>query len=164
MQMAPPSPQSLIDYRSSCTKQNESRQSKEAEPMAPPRVTDKVYIGKHSPLKCTNSFVHFFFDHVGTNEKRICKQIRNLLRKIASFPKRNAKRGISPVATGDQRPTALDPCRLLKKSGENFLLFVSGNMFVSDLRRSLWLRLFDIFFIRRSFSKARGTRHGRGER
>jgi len=28
--------------------------------------------------------------------------------------------GISPVATGDQRPTALDPCRLLKKAGENF--------------------------------------------
>ena len=28
--------------------------------------------------------------------------------------------GISLVATSDQRFTALDPCRLLKKAGENF--------------------------------------------
>ena len=28
--------------------------------------------------------------------------------------------GVSPSAEGDQRPTALDPCRLLKKAGENF--------------------------------------------
>jgi len=28
--------------------------------------------------------------------------------------------GISPVATGDQRYTTLDSCRLLKKAGENF--------------------------------------------
>ena len=28
--------------------------------------------------------------------------------------------GISLVATSDQRPTALDPFRLLKKAGENF--------------------------------------------
>ncbi len=89
----------------------------------PLQVTDKAYIGKHSPLKCKNSFIHFFFDHVGTNEKRICKQIL--------FPTRNAEWGISPVATGDQRPTALDPCRLLKKSGENFVQCVSGDMFVS---------------------------------
>ncbi len=82
------------------------------------QVTDKVHIGKHSPLKCTNSFVHFFFDTGGTKKK---------------FPKRNAEWGISPVATGDQRPTALDPCRLLKKAGENFVQFVSGNMFVSGL-------------------------------
>jgi len=27
---------------------------------------------------------------------------------------------VSPSAEGDQRPTALDPCRLLKKAGENF--------------------------------------------
>ncbi len=83
------------------------------------QVTDKAYIGKHSPIKCTNSFIHFLFDTGGTKRK---------------FPKRNAKRGISPVATGDQRPTALDPCRLLKKSGENFVYFVSGNMFVGGLR------------------------------
>ena len=30
--------------------------------------------------------------------------------------------GISPPAGGDQRPTALDPCRLLKKAGENFII------------------------------------------
>ena len=31
-----------------------------------------------------------------------------------------AVKGISPSAEGDQRPTALEPCRLLKKAGENF--------------------------------------------
>jgi len=33
--------------------------------------------------------------------------------------KENAVWRISPVATGDQRPTALDPCHLLKKVVEN---------------------------------------------
>ena len=28
--------------------------------------------------------------------------------------------GVSPTAVGDQRPTALDPCRFLKKAGKNF--------------------------------------------
>ncbi len=52
------------------------------------QVTDKVYIGKHSPIKCTNSFIHFFFDTGGTKKK---------------FPKRNAKRG--NFARCDGRPT-----------------------------------------------------------
>ena len=37
-----------------------------------------------------------------------------------SFAKRNAVGEISPPAGGDQRSTALDSCRLLKKAGENF--------------------------------------------
>jgi len=36
--------------------------------------------------------------------------------------KRNADKSISRSAERDQRPTALDPCRLLKKAGENFYL------------------------------------------
>ncbi len=103
------------------------------------QVADKVHMEKHSPLKCTNSFIHFLFDTGGTNEKRICKQIL--------FPKRNAERGISPVATGDQRPTALDPCRLLKKSGENLVQFVSGNMFVSGLKNTKIVSYFDKIYV-----------------
>ena len=40
--------------------------------------------------------------------------------KIHPFRALSDDKGISPVATGDQRPTAVDPCRLLKKAGENF--------------------------------------------
>ena len=43
-------------------------------------------------------------------------------RKRKSYQKENALRGFSPSAEGDQRPTALDPCRLLKKASENFPL------------------------------------------
>jgi len=49
-------------------------------------------------------FSHFSFDTIGAKEK--------LTKENAGI--------ISPPAGGDQRPTALDPCRLLKKAGENF--------------------------------------------
>ena len=45
------------------------------------------------------------------------REKHTLLRKAA---KRNAVMGISPPAGGDQRSTALNPCRLLEKTGENF--------------------------------------------
>jgi hypothetical protein len=36
------------------------------------------------------------------------------------FGKKKRRKRISPPAGDDQRPTALDSCRLLKKAGENF--------------------------------------------
>ena len=40
--------------------------------------------------------------------------------KIHPFRALSDDKGISPSADGDQRPTALDPCRFLKKAGKNF--------------------------------------------
>ena len=40
--------------------------------------------------------------------------------KIHPFRALSDDKGVSPSAEGDQRPTALDPCRFLKKAGKNF--------------------------------------------
>ena len=52
-----------------------------------------------------NSLPAFLFDARGTKRKA---------------NKREMPRLVSPPAGGDQRSTALDSCRLLKKAGENF--------------------------------------------
>ncbi|MBQ9773522.1 MAG: hypothetical protein IJW30_02555 [Clostridia bacterium] len=52
-------------------------------------------------------YTAFSFEAIGAKEKAWQKEKRR-------------KKGISPSADGDQRPTALDPCRLPQKAGENF--------------------------------------------
>ena len=62
----------------------------------------------------------FFCKKQAQNEKRLA--ISPQIATRICLAKENAVWEISPSAEGDQRPTALDPCRLLKKGGRKLLL------------------------------------------
>ena len=82
--------------------------------------------------------------------------------------------GISSSAEDDQRPTALDPCRLLKKAGENFPKeFVRTTTYPNPLRKESFLSksthstprkaliCFERVDFERRFLKERGFGRGR---